>query len=262
MRNKKYLSLIGLMIFVLACFSENGLNIIRSILPFVTHILIVSGMAFVLLYGLLMILDENGTKKKFFNLKKIRKQLAVIGLMILILMATSVDRENTTERILPYLMHLLILLGILFMALHTFLMIIHTNNFKETLLKFFGLLLSFLIYYIAILLDFSISDLVLQSIKNSNSMSLIMINFISPLILGFVVAFFINKTSKQRNLIANQGIIMLSTLIIILFVDIYLAVEGVKQNIYLLPNVGFTIGLMLYIIIGYEFNNQLKLDTE
>jgi hypothetical protein len=89
-----------------------------------------------------------------------------------------------------------------------------------------------------------------------------MINFISPLILGFVVAFFINKTSKQRNLIANQGIIMLSTLIIILFVDIYLAVEGVKQNIYLLPNVGFTIGLMLYIIIGYEFNNQLKLDTE
>ena len=262
MRNKKYLSLIGLMIFVLACFSENGLNIIRSILPFVTHILIVSGMAFVLLYGLLMILDENGTKKKFFNLKRIRKQLAAIGLMILILMATSVDRENTTERILPYLMHLLILLGILFMALHTFLMIIHTKNFKETLLKFFGLLLSFLIYYIAILLDFSISDLVLQSIKNSNSMSLIMINFISPLILGFVVAFFINKTSKQRNLIANQGIIMLSTLIIILFVDIYLAVEGVKQNIYLLPNVGFTIGLMLYIIRGYEFNNQLKLDTE
>ena len=262
----KYLVLVGVIAFGVACTSEIGLNIIRDILPFITHMLIVSGMSFIVLYGFLMVLDEEGTKKTFFNLNKIRKYLGAIGLMIFLLVCVSVSKQNTMEGILPYVIHMLIISGIIFMVLYTILMVLDGDHKKETIFRTAVLGLSFLIYYALIVADISISSFLIQTLENTNLTTIIMVNFIPPLVFGVTFAYFINKIFNNRNVMATKAIIMLSSLIIIFFVDTYASVilsidtfedistafSSTITSTKLLPHASFVLGLIVCVTFGYK----------
>jgi hypothetical protein len=133
----------------------------------------------------------------------------------------------------------------------------------EATIRSMAAVTGFLIYVGAEAVGLSIPSLMLEAITVTNPFSIGVIGIILPGFAGAIVAAFLTYAAKREEGedIYWRLVVLVSTFIVTLFGDVYVQTLGNAQNnavtprgldLALLPNLTFTIGLSLYLIVFYK----------
>jgi hypothetical protein len=160
---------------------------------------------------------------------------------------------NTLFNILT---HLIIILGIFGMFGFIIKMIAKGGNTLEKLIRVFALIVGFLIYFMSRALGFSIPDLIVKSLVGITPISFGVVGMLIPLILGVLIAWYCLDAMGRRTNLPARVVVLISTFILTLFSDVYVAVFRLptanELHTNLLPNLTFVIGLMLFVIFSVK----------
>jgi hypothetical protein len=131
----------------------------------------------------------------------------------------------------------------------------------EATIRSMAAVTGFLIYVGAEAVGLSIPSLMLEAITVTNPFSIGAVGIVLPGLAGVVVAWFllyaVNRGTEDKYW---RLVVLISTFMVTLFGDVYAETLGGTQNnaitsrgldLALLPNLAFTIGLSLYLIMFY-----------
>ncbi len=142
-------------------------------------------------------------------------------------------------------------------------MIIKGENKIEKTIRTFALVAGFLIYFTIRAIGFSIPDLIVQSVFGRAPLSFGIVGGLLPLIIGIAVTWYCLDAMKRKGSLPGRIVILISTFILTLFIDVYVAVikvpTGDKLDTSLLPNLTFVIGLSLFAIFSVRQKNNSTL---
>jgi len=133
----------------------------------------------------------------------------------------------------------------------------HRRYQVEVVIRIVAALTGFLIYFGSTAVGLSIPSLMLQAISTTHPASIGVFGGVAPAAAGIIVAWYCLRTLKKSEELGLRLLVLLSTFIIVLFGDVYVASLANKElspqglNVSLLPNLTFTIGICLYIIFRY-----------
>lgn len=133
----------------------------------------------------------------------------------------------------------------------------HRRYQEEVVIRIIAALVGFLIYFAANALGLSIPSLMLKAISTTNPGAIGLFGAVAPAAAGVIVAWYCLRTLKKSEELAFRLLVLLSTFIIVLFGDVYVASLANKElgphglNVSLLPNATFVIGICLYIVFRY-----------
>ncbi|MBM3329983.1 MAG: hypothetical protein FJY67_11045 [Calditrichaeota bacterium] len=117
----------------------------------------------------------------------------------------------------------------------------------------------FLIYYGSKALGITIPE-VMMGAMSTTSLSLAFWAFLVPSASGMLLAWYSIRCIHSGIELAYRVLILISTFILVMFIDVYKEVFGAsvdKSGLrYLLPNLSFTISLSLYMIFKYKTNGR------
>lgn len=112
-------------------------------------------------------------------------------------------------------------------------------------------------YLAAKALGLSIPTLLLESIEGGKWFSLVSIGVLFPSMAGFFLARYIMRCMKRHDAIALRAMLLVASLVLIMFADVYVVAAGqAKLDTLqpLLPNLTFLLTMMGYIV--FEYNPQ------
>ena len=158
--------------------------------------------------------------------------------------------------LLNIITHIMIILGITGLIFY----IGYAVHKEQELLEKFILIISsmtgFLIYFGARALGLSIPSMMMKSVSITNPIRMTFFSIIIPWTVGTIVAWYFGWCLKKHIDIAFRVVILISAFIVTLFSDVYAASYTVSINggidTSLLPNLTFTVGMGLYIILNYK----------
>jgi hypothetical protein len=133
----------------------------------------------------------------------------------------------------------------------------HRRYQVEVVIRIIAALIGFLIYFVSQAVGLSIPSLMLAAISTTNPASIGIFGVVAPASAGIIVAWYCLRTLKKSEELAFRLLVLLSTFIIVLFGDVYVASLANKEfgphglNVSLLPNAAFVIGVCLYIVFRY-----------
>jgi|SRR5829696_3997762 len=133
----------------------------------------------------------------------------------------------------------------------------HGRFQTEVVIRLIAALTGFLIYFGSQAVGLSIPSLMLAALSTTNPVSIGIFGAVAPASAGIVVAWYCLRVIKKSEELGLRLLVLLSTFIIVLFGDVYVASLANREftqqglNVSLLPNLTFTIGICLYIIFRY-----------
>jgi hypothetical protein len=121
------------------------------------------------------------------------------------------------------------------------------NRFVRFLALFTGLTIS----VAAEALDLSITELIIKSIRLYNPFVFYPLDVLLPATLGFVLCWYLTHVTKRGTEFAMRVVILVSTLAVIQFAELYVKVvaeHGTALGRAFVPNIVFTTSIMLWVI--------------
>lgn len=163
--------------------------------------------------------------------------------------------QKIATPVLLALVHVLIV-GTVFLMIGVAISVIskESNDFERIILGA-SLATGFLIYVAARALGISIPSVMARSIATANPFGIAAMGLVFPSICGTAVAWFCLRMMKKDEDIAKRVALLLTTLIITMFSDVYIALApdmGLTNGKYALPNVTFVLGVTIYTIFTYR----------
>jgi hypothetical protein len=159
-------------------------------------------------------------------------------------------------QILNIITHIMIISGILGLIFYIGFSVYNEPIMFEKIILIISAMTGFLIYFGSRALGISIPSLMMSSISVSNPIKMGIFSIIIPGAVGVAVAWYCLWCLRKHIDIAFRVVIMISTFVVTLFGDVYAASYTVSKtgtiDISLLPNLTFTIGMGLYIILNYK----------
>lgn len=154
------------------------------------------------------------------------------------------------------LTHAIVLVATLAMCYFVYKLVEDSSGEVTLVLRTIAVLVGFLAYFGARALGISIPDLLMYSVGTTNVLRFGFIGFVFPSLTGAGVAWFLVRSLRSHVEIGRRVVIMISTFFVVMFADVYAAsramsVEQGGFNVALLPNLAFTIGMGLYLVLRY-----------
>jgi len=164
--------------------------------------------------------------------------------------------------------HVLIILGTITMIVFICILALKGKRGEdigafEKAIRVLTLLTGFLIYVGSKALGLSFPSLMLTAINTTNPFSTGAVGVVLPSSVGTFVAWYCLKNIRRDHSVAIRLIILITTFILVLFGDTYIATYSSNWppeqglNKLLLPNLTFTVGLSLYVIFKYQSGDLL-----
>lgn len=154
------------------------------------------------------------------------------------------------------LTHIVIVLGMAGMFWFIYYMIRDEPLKLEQVIRLLAAVTGFLIYFGARATGMSIPDLMLSSIKTTGGVGFFFSSIFVPAGAGTLVAWYCLRALKKSDDIASRFVTLIATFVLVMFTDVYANTftggTGPRSvSTMLLPNLTFTIGLSLYVIMKY-----------
>lgn len=158
--------------------------------------------------------------------------------------------------ILNIITHIMIILGITGLIFYIGYAVHKEQEMFEKIILMISSMTGFLIYFGARALGLSIPSMIMTSVSMTNPIKMILFSIVIPWTVGTIVAWYFSWCLKKHIDIAFRVVVLISAFIVTLFSDVYAASYAVEINgkidISLLPNLTFTVGMGLYIILNYK----------
>ncbi len=154
------------------------------------------------------------------------------------------------------LTHVIIVLGMIGMFLFIYYMIREEHLKLEKVIRLLAAVTGFLIYFGARATGMSIPSLMMESIKTASGVGFLLAAIVIPGGVGAVVAWYLLRALKKSDDVASRLVIMIAAFILVVFTDVYGATFAESPGLQklattLVPNLTFTVGLSLYVILKY-----------
>lgn len=168
--------------------------------------------------------------------------------------------EGGAPTIMAFIFNLItnVLIVLAMLAMISFIgLLIFSGSSLQILIRILATVTGFLIYFGAKAVGLSIPSLMLSAISTTTPASIGVLGILLPGLAGMIVAWYCLKSIKKSEEVGLRLVILISTFIVVLFGDAYMASLGTAVtsqqgiNVALLPNLTFTVGIALYIIFRY-----------
>jgi hypothetical protein len=158
--------------------------------------------------------------------------------------------------LLNVITHIIIIAGIITMLAFIIRMIQKGDGKLEKLIRVFALIAGFLIYFMTRAVGLPIATLIVNSLGQTGALTFWLLALILPGLIGILVAWYCLDAMRRESNIPARVVILISTFILTLFSDVYVATfsapKGDQLDITLLPNLTFVIGLSLFVIFNVK----------
>ncbi|WP_420209208.1 hypothetical protein [Candidatus Electronema sp. JC] len=158
--------------------------------------------------------------------------------------------------LLNIITHIMIILGIIGLIFYISYAVHKEQEMFEKVILIISSMTGFLIYFGARALGLSIPSMMMSFVSMANPVKMTFFAIIIPWSVGTIVAWYFSWCLKKHIDIAFRIVILISAFIVTLFSDVYAASYTVSINgeidTSLLPNLTFTVGMGLYIILNYK----------
>lgn len=158
--------------------------------------------------------------------------------------------------LLNIITHIMIILGIIGLIFYISYAVHKEQEMFEKVILIISSMTGFLIYFGARALGLSIPSMMMSFVSMTNPVKMTFFTIIIPWSVGTIVAWYFSWCLKKHIDIAFRIVILISAFIVTLFSDVYAASYTVSINgeidTSLLPNLTFTVGMGLYIILNYK----------
>jgi len=166
--------------------------------------------------------------------------------------------ENSSE-ILFQIMNVIIILGILGKLVIMFNIIFSEPNKVEKIIRISTFTVAILIFLISKVYKLSITDILVSALTTGSVIKFGLFGFLIPIIVGWFLTEYIISTLKENEFKAIRILILIATLSILQYADVYYAAKEVAKTIspvdapkVLTTNMMFTISLILSVIFRYD----------
>jgi hypothetical protein len=156
------------------------------------------------------------------------------------------------------LTHVFILAALGLLAYLLYIVIMASNSDLEKFLRTVAVVNGFLVYFGARAGGMSIPMMLSEAFSSVSFVSSGVVGVALPSTIGVLTAWQFKraiKKSKTSN-IPTRIILLISTFIVVLFTECYIdahqAATETPLHLYLVPNVAFTVGFALYVILGWD----------
>ena len=158
--------------------------------------------------------------------------------------------------LLNVITHIMIILGIVGLIFYIAYAVHKEETMFEKVILVISSMTGFLIYFGARALGLSIPAMMMSSVSVTSPIRMALFSILIPWSVGVAVAWYFSWCLKKHIDIAFRIVILISAFIVTLFGDVYAASYAVKSggsiDTSLLPNLTFTVGMGLYIILNYK----------
>ena len=152
--------------------------------------------------------------------------------------------------------HIIIIFGIVGMFVYTIKMIARGENTLEKIIRIFAMVVGFLVYFIIRAVGVHTPQFILNPLAGSAPVVFGIVGMLIPLLLGVFVAWYCLDAMGRRSNLPGRLVVLISTFILTLFTDIYVAVIKVPSSTQidtnLLPNLTFVIGLLIFVVFNVK----------
>ncbi len=152
--------------------------------------------------------------------------------------------------------HIIILAGIVSMLGFLIKMIVSGESSLEKVIRLFATISGFLLYFIIRAVGASAPQFIINPLAGSTPMFFGIVGMLIPLMIGVLTAWYcLDAMGRQSNL-PGRVVILISTFILTMFTDIYVAVMKIPSSdridTNLLPNLTFVIGILLFVVFNVK----------
>jgi len=158
--------------------------------------------------------------------------------------------------LLNIITHIIIIAGIIAILGFIIRMIQKGSGKLERLIRVFAVIAGFLIYFTIRVIGLSIPVLVVNLLKSTETLPFRLLAIVLPALIGILVAWYCLDAMRRQADLPARVVILISTFILTLFIDVYVAVfsisTGAQLGSNLLPNLAFVIGLSLFVIFNVK----------
>jgi len=155
--------------------------------------------------------------------------------------------------------HLMMLTSIIMMFVFMGIFILRTEDEIEKIMRILALSVGILIFFGAKSMDTSIVNIIMNSIDSTGGVIVGLINYIFPAILGtFLVVILLKSIQKDNTNRKIYLLILISTLVILIFTDIYLgSIISDDKKTDLSINISFMVGIILTLLFKVDLIKTL-----
>ncbi len=161
--------------------------------------------------------------------------------------------------------HLVTIAGIFALGYGAYRAIIATRSISERIVRGLALTAGAFAYLASKAIGISLPTLVMQSVEAGKWLSFITIGAIIPSLAGFFLIRYIMSCMRKHDAIAIRVMIMMASLVLVMFADVYITAAGqakLDDLRPLLPNVTFLLTMMCYVVFEYQPKDKASLDIE
>jgi len=129
------------------------------------------------------------------------------------------------------------------------------QTISERIVRGLALVADVFAYLAAKALGISIPAVLIRSVDDSHWFSLLTLGAVLPSFAGFFLIRYVLRCMRRHDSIAIRVMLMVSSLVLVMFSDVYVAaVNQVKLNTLtpLLPNVTFVLTMICYVVFEYQ----------
>ncbi|NMH89575.1 hypothetical protein [Flavivirga algicola] len=163
------------------------------------------------------------------------------------------------EKLIFIILNFVIIIGIIGKVYIIYRLIISYSSGVESLIRALAVTGACFIYLIFKTFGFSVTDILISALTTGNLMKFSVFGFVVPLILGILLTEYIILTIKTSESKAMRILILVATLSIFQYVDLYLTAYGVSSELsyvsstkVLITNIMFTISTIITVIFRYD----------
>jgi hypothetical protein len=130
---------------------------------------------------------------------------------------------------------------------------------QEIIMRSAAAVCGLLLYLGAKALGLSIPEFLLYALTEATSYTAGIVGSLFPLIVGFIVAWYVtryfNSRNERKNIVGMRILALVMTMVFFLFIDTYVATFDVAHHDefrLLLPNLTFVLAVLLYAVFRYH----------
>jgi hypothetical protein len=158
--------------------------------------------------------------------------------------------------LLNVITHIMIIFGIIGLIFYIGYAVYKEEKIFEKVILIISSMTGFLIYFGARALGLPIPFMMMAAVSVANPIKMAVFSIVIPWSVGVAVAWYFSWCMNKHIDIAFRIVILISAFIVTLFGDVYAASYAIKAvgsiDTSLLPNLTFTVGMGLYIILNYK----------
>lgn len=160
------------------------------------------------------------------------------------------ESKNVILEYVKYVVFVIVLILILALVVLLFISIFSPKSWFPKVARLLSFLMAIFIYFVSKKLDYSIPDFLLYSLEPT---AFYIVNTILPMLIGYFATWYIINAIKTNGKKAIRVSILMSTLLIIVLVEVF--IDSYITNInshFLLPNATFIFGIILFIVFRID----------